>query len=207
VTTAAGTPRGAGRPPATTRAQIERAAFALFADRGFDETTVDDIAAAAGIGRRTFFRYFGSKNDVVWGEFDRGLEHFREVLDAGDPARPWPESLREAVVDFNSLEPALVPLHRDRMELILHVPALQAYATLMYARWRNVVTEFVAGRTGAKPDDLLPRLVGHTALAAAVAAYEQWLAEPGSQLAELLDAAMRHLERGLAPAGEDRGHD
>jgi mycofactocin system transcriptional regulator len=200
-------PRGAGRPPATTRADIERAAFALFADRGFDETTVDDIAAAAGIGRRTFFRYFGSKNDVVWGEFDRGLEHFRAVLDAGDAGRSWPEALREAVVDFNSLDPALVPLHRDRMELILHVPALQAHATLMYARWRDVVTEFVAARTGAKPDALLPRLVGHTALAAAVAAYEQWLAEPGSRLADLLDEAMRHLELGLAQAGEDRGHD
>jgi hypothetical protein len=115
--------------------------------------------------------------------------------------------LREAVVDFNSLDPSLVPLHRDRMELILHVPALQAYATLMYARWREVVTDFVAARTGGKPDDLLPRLVGHTALAAAVAAYEQWLAEPRSQLAALLDQAMRHLTHGLGPAGEDRAHE
>jgi len=194
----------AGRPPATTRAQIERAAFALFADRGFDDTTVDDIAAAAGISRRTFFRYFGSKNDVVWGEFDRGLDHFRAVLAASDPTQTWPDALREAVVDFNSLDPALVPLHRDRMELILHVPALQAYATLMYARWREVVTAFVAERTGCKPVELLPRLVGHTALAAAVAAYEQWLAEPGTPLADLLDQAMRHLSHGLAPTGEDR---
>ena len=199
-----GAHRGAGRPPATTRAQIERAAFALFADRGFDDTTVDDIATAAGIGRRTFFRYFASKNDVVWGEFDRGLDHLRATLDASDPAQPWPDALREAVVDFNSLDPALVPLHRDRMELILHVPALQAYATLMYARWREVVTAFVAERTGCKPVELLPRLVGHTALAAAVAAYEQWLAEPGTPLADLLDQAMRHLSHGLAPTGEDR---
>jgi hypothetical protein len=102
-----------------------------------------------------------------------------------------------AVVDFNSLAPEQIPLHRARMELILHVPALQAYATLMYARWRDVVTDFVADRTGAKADDLLPRLVGHTALAAAVAAYEQWLAEPGTPLERLLDDAMRWL------AGED----
>src|SRR4051812_26554524 len=72
----------AGRPPLTTRLEIERVAFALFAERGFDETTVEDIAAAAGISRRTFFRYFASKNDVVWGDFDAGLQHFAEVLDA-----------------------------------------------------------------------------------------------------------------------------
>jgi mycofactocin system transcriptional regulator len=196
--------RGAGRPPLTTRLEIERVAFALFADRGFDETTVEDIAAAAGISRRTFFRYFATKNDAVWGDFDAGLRHFADVLDAADPDQPWMDALRVAVVDFNSLDRELVPLHRDRMELILHVPALQAYATLMYARWRDVVTRFVADRTGAKPDDLHPRLVGHTALAAAVAAYEQWLAEPGTDLAELLDSAMRLLSEGMGLTGEDR---
>jgi mycofactocin system transcriptional regulator len=190
----------AGRPPTTTRYEIERVAFRLFADQGFDETTVDDIAAAAGIGRRTFFRYFSSKNDVVWGEFDAGLERLRESLHAAARDQPWMNALRGAVVEFNALPPHEVPLHRERMELILHVPALQAYATLMYARWREVVAEFVADRTAAKPDDLLPRLVGHAALAAAVAAYEQWLAEPDRSLAELLDDAMAWL------AGEDRSH-
>jgi len=191
----------AGRPPATTRGDIEAVAFALFARNGFEETTVEEFAAAAGIGRRTFFRYFGSKNDVVWGEFDAGLGHFRSVLDCADPDRPWMDELRAAVVDFNALDAEQVPVHRARMELILHVPALQAYATLMYARWREVVTGFVAGRTGAKPDELLPRLVGHATLAAAVAAYEQWLAEPGTSLEALLDECMQWL------AGDDRGHE
>src|SRR3954453_14644012 len=194
-----GAPR-AGRPPLTTRLEIERVALALCAERGFDETTVEDIAAAAGISRRTFFRYFASKNDVVWGDFDAGLRHFADALDAAEPGQPWMDVLRVAVVDFNSLDPELVRLHRDRMELILHVPALQAYPPLMYARWRDVVTRFVADRTGEKPDDLHPRLVGHTALAAAVAAYEQWLAEPGTDLADLLEESMRWL------AGEDRPH-
>ncbi|MCQ0020665.1 TetR family transcriptional regulator [Actinomadura madurae] len=56
-----------GRRPRTSRGELERVALRLFAERGFEETTVDDIASAAGIGRRTFFRYYGSKNDVVWG--------------------------------------------------------------------------------------------------------------------------------------------
>jgi hypothetical protein len=81
------------------------------------------------------------------------------------------------------------------MELILHVPALQAYSTLMYARWRDVVAEFVATRTGEHPDDFGPRLVGHAALAGAVAAYEQWLAEPDADLPALLGEAMRWVTR------------
>ena len=185
----------AGRPPASSRAEIEAVALRLFTERGFDETTVEDIAAAAGIGRRTFFRYFRSKNDVIWGEFDAGLDRLRETLQATPADADWWGALRRAVVEFNRLDPADVPLHRIRMELILHVPALQAYSTLMYAAWREVVADFVGDRTGAKPDDFEPRLVGHTALAAAVAAYEQWLCEPSRSLDQLLDEAMSWLAR------------
>jgi len=53
-----------GRRRATSRQELEETAFGLFAARGFEATTVDEIAAAAGIGRRTFFRYFPSKNDI-----------------------------------------------------------------------------------------------------------------------------------------------
>ena len=62
-----------GRKRVTSRAELEQTAFALFAERGFEQTTVDEIAAAAGIGRRTFFRYFPSKNDVPWGAFEAEL--------------------------------------------------------------------------------------------------------------------------------------
>jgi mycofactocin system transcriptional regulator len=176
--------------------EIEGVAMRLFTRHGFADTTVEEIAAAASISRRTFFRYFGSKNDVVWGHFDVGLEHLREALDATDPTVPWPDALAAAVVDFNRFSPEQEPVHRERMELILHVPALQAYSTLMYAQWRDVVTDFVARRLELRSDDFVPRLVGHLALAAAVAAYEQWLTEPGSDLASLLADGLRWLDAG-----------
>src|SRR4051794_15686579 len=175
--------RGAGRPPVTTRLEIERVALALFADRGFDATTVEDIAAAAGISRRTFFRYFASKNDVVWGRFDAELERFRATLAATPLDLPLSDALRRAIVDFNAIPPEQVPVHRQRMTLILTVASLQAHSTLMYAEWRRIVTEFVAVRTGAAPGGIGPRLAGHVMLAAAVTAYEQWLADPRSDLA------------------------
>ena len=165
-------------------------AMLLFSERGFDATTVDDIAAAAGIGRRTFFRYFGSKNDVVWGRFAEGLGDFRASLAATAVDVPIGEALRHAIVAFNALAPAQVPVHRQRMSLILTVSSLQAHSTLMYAEWRAVVAEFVAARTGAAPDDLLPRLAGHVMLGAAVSAYEHWLADGQSELSELLDATV-----------------
>jgi mycofactocin system transcriptional regulator len=183
-----------GRPGATTRAELELVARELFAERGFDATTVDDIATAAGIGRRTFFRYFASKNDVVWGDFEQGLADLRARLRRSDPGQPLRAALHEAVLAFNALEPDGVAWHRARMALILRVPALQAHSTLRYAAWRAVVAEFVAVRLGARPDDLLPRLVGHLFLGAALTAYEQWLEEPGSDLAALLDAALGALD-------------
>jgi mycofactocin system transcriptional regulator len=189
-----------GRPPATTREDIEREAMRLFTAHGFDATTVDDIATAAGIGRRTFFRYFASKNDVVWGSFDVGLARLRAGLAAAPADRPPADVLREEIVAFNALPPDQVPVHRQRMALILGVDSLQAHSTLMYAEWRQVVTEFVARRTGARPDDLLPRLAGHVLLAAAVTAYEQWLADPRADLAALLDATIGRATAVLSAA-------
>jgi mycofactocin system transcriptional regulator len=188
-----------GRPPATTRDDIERVAMRLFTSHGFDATTVDDIAAAAGIGRRTFFRYFGSKNDVVWGRFDEGLAQLRASLATAPTDRRLTDVLRDAIVAFNALPPDQVPVHRQRMALILGVDSLQAHSTLMYAEWRQVVAEFVAGRTGERSDDLLPRLAGHLLLGAAVTAYEQWLADRDTDLSRLLDQTV--AQAGLALGG------
>lgn len=189
-----------GRPAATSRAELELVARELFAEHGFDATTVDDIAAAAGIGRRTFFRYFASKNDVVWGDFDRGLADLAQRLRASPPAQPLLDALREAVLAFNALEPDAVAWHRDRMSLILRVPALQAHSTLRYAAWRRVVAEFAAERLDLGADELLPQVVAHTSLGAALTAYEQWLRRPGSDLAELLDQALHALDGRWAQA-------
>ncbi|MER5183425.1 mycofactocin system transcriptional regulator [Streptomyces sp. NPDC002896] len=193
----AGVPARSGRPRATSRADLERIGFELFGRQGFDETTVDDIASAAGIARRTFFRYFSSKNDLVWGDFEHQLARLRELLNAAEPSSPVMDALREAVVEFNRYDVTEVPWHRQRMELILTVPTLQADATLRYASWRAIITEFVAKRMGLSPSEVLPRLFGHTLLAAAIAAYEHWLAEDEAQLGDLLDVAIRQVTDGL----------
>lgn len=191
--------RRGGRPAATSHAQLAHIALELFADRGFDATTVDDIAGAARIGRRTFFRYFSSKNDVVWGDFDAELRRMREFLAARPGDEPYLTSLRLAVLDFNTFAPAETPWHRRRIALILTVPALQAHSTLRYAAWRDVVARFTARRLGVAPDSPLPRAVAYALLGVCVAAYEQWLADKNADLLPLLDANLRLLERGFLP--------
>jgi len=184
----------------TSREELELVALDLFARHGFAHTTVADIAAAAGISRRTFFRYYASKNDVVWGDFDGLLRRMERWLSHAPGNRPLLETLADAVVRFNALPPAAVPAHRRRMALILHVPALQAHSTLRYADWRGVVARYAARRLGLDVEELLPQLVGHVALGAAVAAYEQWLADESRDLGALLQAAFGFLE--LRSAGD-----
>jgi mycofactocin system transcriptional regulator len=177
----------------TSREELEETAFGLFAARGFEATTVDEIAAAAGIGRRTFFRYFPSKNDIPWGAFEQELERMRARLRACPAGVPLMDAIREALVDFNRVDAAQVPRHRRRMELILRVPTLLAHSTLRFTAWREVVAEFVALRTGTRTGQLTPQAVAHATLGVCIAAYENWLDEPGADLTALLDQAMRQL--------------
>lgn len=190
-----------GRRPSTSPHELEKVAFELFDERGFDATTVDDIARAAGIGRRTFFRYFESKNDVVWGSFTEQLEFMRQQFDACPPDQPLMEAVRTVVVDFNRVDAAEIPRHRRRMELILRVPALQAHSTLRFADWRTVVAEFVAQRLRLRQDSLLPQAIAYAALGVALAAYEHWLANADRQLVDILDRALHDLATGFTDRG------
>ncbi|WP_297618761.1 mycofactocin system transcriptional regulator [Nocardia sp.] len=187
-----------GRRRSTTAADLERAAFDLFDRHGFDATTVEEIAAAAGISKRTFFRYFESKNDVVWGSFSEQLTVMRERFGRCPEDQPIMDAVRTVVVEFNRFDSTQAPWHRKRMELILGVPALHAHSTLRYREWRDVVAEFVGGRLGLPVRELLPQSVAHAALGVAVAAYEHWLSGPEVELTDVLDRAFRNLATGFA---------
>lgn len=192
--------RRAGRRPVTSRSEIEHIALVMFSEQGFDHVTVDDIAHAAGIGRRTFFRYYASKNDVAWGAFDDMLASMRDVLAAQPRDLPVLDAVRRAVLEFNHVEPSEQHWHRRRLRLILETPALQAHSTLRYAAWRQVVADFVAERTGQSAAALGPQSVGHACLGICLAAYERWLVDDGSALTDLLDRVFRSLEHGWGAA-------
>jgi mycofactocin system transcriptional regulator len=178
-----------GRQPSTSVAELSHVALQLFAERGFAETTVDDIATACGIGRRTFFRYFPSKNDLPWGDFDELVERMRRYLHDTPPEVPLVDALREAIVEFNRFPPGEIEDHRLRMSLLLNVPTLVAHSTLRYASWRQAIAEYAARRLRVPEDDMRPQVIAWGALAASLSAYEQWLKHEGADLPTLLRTA------------------
>lgn len=183
-----------GRSPTTTHAEISHTALRLFMDRGFDQTTIDDIARETGIGRRTFFRYFPSKNDLPWGEFDQLLDRMRSHLAEMPDELPLMEQLRRSVIEFNRVPEEEWQYHRRRMDLLLHVPTLLAHSTLRYASWRQVVAEHVGRRLDLPEDDLICQTMAWTCLGVCLAAYEQWLRDDDGDLIDLLDEAFRLVD-------------
>ncbi|WP_156761585.1 mycofactocin system transcriptional regulator [Microbacterium karelineae] len=175
-----------GRASATSRDELGRIGLELMLERGFEAVTVDDIAAAAGIGRRTFFRYFRSKSDVPWGDFDALLRRMRERFAEIPDDVPLAGALRETVVAFNDFPAETLPDHRRRMRLLLETPTLVAYSALQYAEWRQTIAEFVAARRGEHPSSIAAQTSGRVCLAISLAAYEAWLADESLVLTALI---------------------
>jgi mycofactocin system transcriptional regulator len=191
-----------GRPPGTSARELEVIALRLFTERGFHETTVDDIAAAAGVSRRTFFRYYDAKSDVLWNEFDTEVATITRLLAEASGDLPVLDAVREAVLAANHYRAEDVPELRMRMNLLSSVPELAASAARHYDAWERAVSAYVGARTGHPPDALYPLAAGRAVLAACRAAYDRWSARADADLTVYLDAALRLLAGGFAePAG------
>ncbi|WP_454634663.1 TetR family transcriptional regulator [Bradyrhizobium cenepequi] len=171
-----------------TREKLTRAAMALFLERGFEATTLDDIVAAADISRRTFFHYFASKEDVVFAWQEDGTA----ALIAAVAARPADESMLAAaenaiVAIAGQLDPgeavAMARLKRDN-------PALQARDQVKYEKLERALADALLKRTGSKADKMQARLVAMIATGAMRIGGELWAAEGAREKPELLAKRM-----------------
>ena len=171
-----------------TREKLTQAAMALFLERGFEATTLDDIVAAADISRRTFFHYFASKEDVVFA----WQEEASAALIAAVAARPAGESVLAAaenaiIVMAGQLDPgqvaALARLKRDN-------PALQARDQVKYEKLERTLADALLRRTGNKTDKMQARLVAMIATGAMRVGGELWAAEGARETPELLAKRM-----------------
>jgi AcrR family transcriptional regulator len=167
-----------------TRERLTRVAMALFLERGFEATTLDDIASAADISRRSFFHYFASKEDVVFA----WQEESTAALIAAVAARPANESMLTAAENAISamvrqLEPgeamAMAQLKRDN-------PALQARDQVKYEKLERALAEALGKRAGHKTERLQARLVAMITTGAMRIGGELWAAEGAREKPEAL---------------------
>lgn len=155
------------------RAELTRRALELFAERGFDETTVDDIAKAAGLSKRSFFRYFPTKEDAVFGGVEVMGERVAEEI-ARRPAGEGPWECLHAVLrgweERINAEP-------EGMRLIESTPALRARFLQKRDEARALIIEALAGRGVAVFE---ADLVAAAAGAALDAVAREWLRTGGA---------------------------
>jgi AcrR family transcriptional regulator len=185
------------RKKAKTKTAIQQHAMRLFGERGYQATTVEQIAAAAEVSPSTFFRYFPTKEDVV-------------LYDALDPVlleawRAQPaqlsaiQALRGAMRQvFADLPVGELALQQDRDRLIRSVPELRARMLDEFAKNLSLFAEIVAERVGRRPDDPAVRTLAGAVIGVGISA---WYtagdhASPKDYLA-VLDASLAHLEAGL----------
>lgn len=192
------------------RRQIVESAIQLVAARGLDQVSADDIAAAAEVGRATFFRYFDSKEAaVIVGFYEQRLTALVDVLGAA-PARLGP---MDAVIwTFRELAlrtKAQMRLVRLHARMVTSSPVLRARAFEFHARYEQAIAGAVAGRfRRARPGDLRPRLLAAAVLAVTQSCIEHWAARKDSpDLTGLALAGLEDLKSGFAERADGRASD
>lgn len=182
------------RKKAKTRAAIQEHALRLFAQRGYDATSVEDIAEAAEVSPSTFFRYFPTKEDVVlYDPFDPILiEAFRR-----QPADLSPIAAMRAAFRTATVGAGWERQQEERARLIFAVPELRRRMIDEFVTSMGPFARALADRVGREPDDPAVRNVIGAILGVGLMAWLQGSASAGADYIELMDAAFAHLEAGL----------
>ncbi|MEA1902919.1 MAG: TetR family transcriptional regulator [Actinomycetota bacterium] len=193
------TPGLRDRKKQRTRREIEEAALDLFDERGFEGTTIDDVAAAADIAPRTFFHYFPSKEDVVLADYTIRLDQIVAALKASPADQaPWP-ALRDAFLTVGAdYEVEREELLR-RFRIIQTTPSVAARNLLVQASWEEAVADAVSDWLGLDDmEDIRPWLIAGAALAAMRTSLRRWLTDDGhSRLPDHITYCFDVLEGGL----------
>ncbi|WP_432986430.1 TetR/AcrR family transcriptional regulator [Dactylosporangium sp. CA-233914] len=174
------------------REEIAEAALELFVARGYDATTIDDVAAAVGMSQRSVFRYFATKEDIVVGKLDLGAEEMLGVLRARPGDEPVWASLRRLfdVVDAREGRGSVKPIVR----MVFETPALLAVYLQRLQILQDDVVKVLLERAEYAADDPAPRALTAAAFGCLVAAQHAWLASGADEpMTRWIDRAMDTL--------------
>ena len=163
---------------ASTRAAITAAAQTLIGERGFDAVTVGDIAEAADVSHRTFYRYFPSKEDALLADFKDFLDDFVALV----AARPADEHPVDSLVRTLDTIALALPVDADEFnwiyELVEGEPALGGVQHRLLLEAQDRLTNLFAQKLGVSPRSLEPRLFASGATASYQAAVRTWVVLP-----------------------------
>jgi AcrR family transcriptional regulator len=184
---------------ARTRSAMVESAIALFAEFGFEKTTVDDIVAAAGCSQRTFFRHFASKEDVVFDGLPERLSELTKLLNSVPVEESaWVavrDSLRQMTREFTDEDPELTAV---RIRLWMTEPLLYARWTEISLAWERDLAHFLTSRRpGMDEFDIDAEVVSAAVISALRAAWRGEVMH-GGKFDDLVGRALELLERGLA---------
>lgn len=184
------------RKKAKTRAEIQRQALRLFRERGYDATTVGQIAEASEVSESTFFRYFPTKEDVVlWDELDPLVFEAYRTQPAGlGPIRALRYAIRDVLTRASAAEREEL---RERVELLLSVAPLRATLVDQVRGPMRLLAEVVAERSGRRPDDPAVRAAAGALMGVGLSAMFAAAEDPGSDVVSVLDEGLSRLEAGL----------
>jgi len=178
------------------RAEVQRQAWLLFSEHGYEATTVDRIAAAAGMSRRTFFRYFTSKDDLVLARMVESGDAVAAALAACPvAASPW-RALRDAFRSIIEAQTAHADRSRALQLMLRDEPAVRATVEEWRRRWTALLTPLVAARlsnAGPAEDPLVAlraEALVRSALECLESAQEAWAEQEDADLDRLVDVAM-----------------
>ncbi|MER6183799.1 TetR/AcrR family transcriptional regulator [Streptomyces sp. NBC_00490] len=187
------------------------AAFQLFTERGYEQTTVDDIVTLAGVGRRSFFRYFPSKEDVVFPDHEGCLADVTAFLAAGDDADEPVQRVCDAVRLVLRMYTENPAFSVQRYRLTKQVPGLRAYELSVVWRYERAFAEYLRGRLAGRRDGALQADVAAAAVAAAHNnALRSWLRSDGEgDVGTEMDHALGYVRSafGAPPSDAERTED
>ncbi|NUU25754.1 MAG: TetR family transcriptional regulator [Streptomycetaceae bacterium] len=201
--------RGPGRPSLTerrkqdTRTEVSRAAARLFIERGYDATTVEDIAAASGMALRTFYRYFRAKEETIVPLFAAGTRDWVRRLTEADAAEGLVDALLSSYRGSVRHARAAEGVDEDQLRTLLRMmeahPALRAVWLNVYRDTEDRLCPAIAARVGAPEDALEVRLAAGTVNTAVRIAMERWAA--GDASSRSADEAVARALRMIADGG------
>lgn len=195
-----------GRPAAIDPQELARVAIGLFAERGYEAVSMADIADAAGVGRRSLFRYFPTKADLVWGGAEAVVAVLDRLLADGAEGRPIGPAYADAFVRALAVSGIDLGMTRVRLRIIDSHPDLRGLASPRLGAGSHVLADFVASGRPELRGTVEAAVLADALGAATYAALRWWAtssddASPADAIRRSVDALALAADPPARPTG------